>query len=239
MYILGIDTATRVAGVAVVNEERLIVEKFLNNQKTHSQNLLPMIKQAIEEAGLKPEDLGGIAVTMGPGSFTGLRIGMAAAKSLAQVLNIPLIGISTMETIAYNIVGLPGFICPILDAQKSEVYSAIYYTRDDELTLMEGPYALTIHELVEKFKRHSREVTFLGDAVPVYVNQLSQEMGPKAHFASKINSLPRAAAVAELGFKRIAQGEADDPINLVPAYIRLSEAEATWAQKHCPDTGEA
>lgn len=231
MYILGIDTATRVAGVAVLNEERLIVEKFLNNQKTHSQNLLPMIAQAVLEAGITPADLGGIAVTMGPGSFTGLRIGMAAAKSLAQVLNIPIKGISTLETLAFNVLGVPGLICPILDAQRNQVYAAIYYTGEDQLVKMEGPYALSIDSLVDNLQKHHREVTFLGDAVAVYGAELLAKMETNAHLASKINCLPRAAAVAELGFKAIARGDYDDTILLTPFYIRQSEAETTWQQK--------
>lgn len=238
MYILGIDTATKVCGVAVLNEEQLMVEKFLNNQKTHSQNIMPLIKQAIEEAGIKPKDLGGIAVTKGPGSFTGLRIGMTIAKSLAQVLNIPIIGVSTLESLALNVLGVPGLICPILDARKNQVYAAVYYDRVGKLEMLEEPMAVALDDLLSKLKKFDREVTFLGDAVPVYGSVITEVMGPRALFAGKINSLPRAAATAELGMAMLQLGVSDDPLRLTPFYIRASEAETTWARKHAGLNGE-
>lgn len=232
MYILGIDTATKVCGVAVINEEQLIVEKFLNNQRTHSQNIIPLIKQAVKEAGIEPKELGGIAVTKGPGSFTGLRIGMTVAKSLAQVLNIPVIGVSTLKTLALNVLGVPGLICPILDARKKQVYAGVYYDREGKLEILEEPMVIAIEDLLSNLKKIDREVTFLGDAVPVYSSVITEILGPKALFAGKINSLPRAAAAAELGMALLQKGVFDEPLGLTPFYIRASEAESTWAKKH-------
>ncbi|TLN04343.1 tRNA (adenosine(37)-N6)-threonylcarbamoyltransferase complex dimerization subunit type 1 TsaB, partial [bacterium] len=130
MFVLGIETATQVAGVAVVNEDRLVAERFVHNRKTHSQNLLPMIQQVLEDTGISPRELGGIAVSGGPGSFTGLRIGMAAAKSMAQVLGIPVTAVPTLDALAWNVTGVEGLICPILDARKQEVYTCLYNSRD-------------------------------------------------------------------------------------------------------------
>ena len=126
MRVLGIDSATLVAGMAVVDGERVIVEGFLQTRKTHSERLLPLIDFWLREAELSLSDLDGIAVTLGPGSFTGLRIGLATAKGLALGAGKPLLGIPTLDALALNLTGVPGFICPILDARKSEVYTAVY-----------------------------------------------------------------------------------------------------------------
>ncbi len=126
LRVLGIDSATLVAGMAVVEGERVIVEGFLQTRKTHSERLLPLIDFWLREAELSLSDLDGVAVTLGPGSFTGLRIGLATAKGLALGAGKPLVGIPTLDALALNLTGVPGFICPILDARKSEVYTAVY-----------------------------------------------------------------------------------------------------------------
>ncbi|MHB8919341.1 MAG: tRNA (adenosine(37)-N6)-threonylcarbamoyltransferase complex dimerization subunit type 1 TsaB, partial [Desulfocucumaceae bacterium] len=106
MYVLGIESATPVAGVAVVHRGRVLADRMINNRKTHSGHLLPMIKAVIDEAGIRPADIGGIAVSSGPGSFTGLRIGMTTAKTLAQVWKVPVVGVSTLDALAHPLTGL-------------------------------------------------------------------------------------------------------------------------------------
>lgn len=233
MFILGIDTATKVAGAAVIGEGRLISERFINNLKTHSQNIIPMIQQVLEDAGITPGDLARIAVTGGPGSFTGLRIGMSVAKTMSLALDIPVISISTLKALAWNILGTQGLICPILDARKNEVYTAIYKTGDKELIELIAPTAVSIENLIGEINSHEGEVTFLGDAVPVYGDILREKLGPRAGFASMINSFPRASAAAELGLSLMDNADPADSIFLQPVYLRKSEAEVTWEQKHC------
>lgn len=232
MFILGIDTATRVAGAAVIGEGRLISERFIHNLKTHSQNILPMIQQVVDDAGITPGDLAGIAVTGGPGSFTGLRIGMSVAKTMSLALKIPVVSVSTLKALAWNIFSTEGLICPILDARKNEVYTCIYKSGDKDLVELIAPAALSIEDLIEELAGTEGQVTFLGDAVPVFGNILKERIGKRARFASMINSFPRASAAAELGLSLLKDTDPEESIFLQPVYLRKSEAEVTWEQKH-------
>ncbi len=233
VYVLGIDTATRVAGAAVIGEDRLISERFVNNLKTHSQNIIPMIRQVMEDAGIKPKHLHGIAVTGGPGSFTGLRIGMSVAKTMGLALNIPVLGISTLRALAWNVYLAEGLICPILDARKHEVYTCLYRFAGRDLEEMAEPAALSLEGLLSRLSRFKREkITFLGDGVPVYGDTIKEKLGERAFFAAMIHSFPRASAVAELGLARLKESRLSDSTFLQPVYLRKSEAELTWETKH-------
>ena len=232
MYILGIDTATRVAGTAIAGEDRVISERFVHNMKTHSQNIIPMIQQVTDDAGLKPEALQGIAVTVGPGSFTGLRIGMSVAKTMGQVLCIPVVGISTLKVLAWNIYRASGLICPVLDARKKEVYTCVYRSEPEGLKEIIRPAAVGIGKLLQDLSKYEEEVNFLGDGVPVYREELIQGLGSRAVFGTMLNSYPRAGALAELGMVQIKEGRHSDYTFLQPVYLRKSEAEVTWEKKH-------
>lgn len=232
MYILGIDTATRVAGAAVMGADRLISEHFIHNLKTHSQKIIPMIQQVMDEAGIKPGDLHGIAVTGGPGSFTGLRIGMSVAKTMGQVLNVPVIGISTLKVLAWNMFRVKGYICPILDARKNEVYTSVYQSVSDGLKELINPSAISIHNLLTELSGYNETVTFIGDGVPVYSETIKKSLGERAAFGTRVNSFPRASAVAELGLLQLQEGRVSDPTFLQPIYLRKSEAELTWEEKN-------
>ena len=126
MYILAIDSATPVAGVALIHDKKLIREDFVNFKKTHSETLMPMADKVLHDCEIEIKDLAAIAVTIGPGSFTGLRIGLAAAKGLSLASAKPLIGISTLDVLAHNLAYTNGLVCPLLDARKQEVYTAFY-----------------------------------------------------------------------------------------------------------------
>jgi tRNA threonylcarbamoyladenosine biosynthesis protein TsaB len=232
MFVLGIETATRVAGAAVVNEDRLVAERFVHNRKTHSQILLPMIQQVLDDAGITPRELAGVAVSCGPGSFTGLRIGMAAAKSMAQVLQVPAAGVPTLEALAWNAAGVGGLICPILDARKQEVYTCLYKSDNGVPVPVTDPRALSLAELKDLLASLDEQVTLLGDGVPVYGEEILQALGQKVKFAGRINLFSRAAGVAELGRRMIEEGLTGDPLTMQPSYIRRPEAEVTWERKH-------
>jgi tRNA threonylcarbamoyladenosine biosynthesis protein TsaB len=232
VFVLGIDTSTRVAGAAVAGEDRLISERFVHNLQTHSQNIIPMIGQIMDDAGIKPPDLHGIAVTGGPGSFTGLRIGMSVAKTMGLTLGLPVIGISTLKALAWNLYRVEGLICPILDAKKNEVYTCAYRSGDSGLDEVFGPAALNPEQLIARLAEFGEEkVHFLGDGVPVYGDVFKAELGQRAFFAPMLNAFPRASAVAELGLVKLRAGFDADSTFLQPVYLRRSEAEVTWEQK--------
>ncbi|MBO8137108.1 MAG: tRNA (adenosine(37)-N6)-threonylcarbamoyltransferase complex dimerization subunit type 1 TsaB [Desulfotomaculum sp.] len=231
MYVLGIEAATPVAGVAVVDEKKVLAERFVNNKLTHSVNLLPMIKDVIKDAQVEPGQLEGIAVSSGPGSFTGLRIGMTTAKTLAHVWNLPVVPVSTLDALAYPVTGYDGLVCPILNARKNEVYSAVYQGREKGIKRLTNLMAVSIEELKKILCRWQDKVLFLGDGVDIYYQQI-KDMGRRADFAAFSANLPRGAAVAEIGLKKLKKGEAISALEVKPEYIRLSEAEVKWAEKN-------
>lgn len=232
MYVLGIESATPVAGVAVVHNGRVLAERMINNRKTHSGHLLPMIKAVIEESCIGPADIGGVAVSSGPGSFTGLRIGMSTAKTLAQIWRVPVVGVSTLDALAQPLAGLANLICPVLNARKNEVYTAVYDGAGGLIEKLAGPLALKPEELAGLLEGWSeRSVTFLGDGVEEYRHCLAELIGNRAFFAPGMVSHPRGASVAFIGLNRLLRGEGVDPLALLPDYVRLSEAEAKWQQR--------
>jgi len=231
LFVLGIEAATPVASAAVLDDDRVLAERLVNNQRTHSVNLLPMIKAVLADAGVAPEQLGGIAVSAGPGSFTGLRIGMSTAKTLAQVWGLPVVGVGTLEALAHPLTGLAGLVCPLLNARKNEVYAAIYESRAGRLHCLAGPMAAAPEKLAAQLLALDRPVTLLGDGVPVCGALLRRHLGELVSLAPAAAALPRGAAVAELGRRLLAAGEGMDPLRLLPRYIRLSEAEIKWREK--------
>lgn len=228
MYVLGIEAATPVAAAAVVAEDRVLAERMINNRKTHSVNLLPMIKAVLEDARVKLSELGGIAVSSGPGSFTGLRIGMSTAKTLAQVLDIPIAGVSTLDALAFRFSAANVLVCPILNARKNEVYAGIYRGGN----CLQGPAALDIKKLSQMLNDYGEDIIMLGDGVPVYREQLLESLGAGVRFAPLSSLLPGGSEIACLGLMRIKAGEYSTPFELLPRYVRLSEAEINWMKKH-------
>lgn len=235
MLVLGIEAATPVATVGLVDGEKVLAERLINNGRTHSINLLPMIKALLEDAGVEPGSLDGIAVSSGPGSFTGLRIGLATAKTLAQVWEIPVVGVSTLDVLAHGLHANAAVICPILNARKNEVYTAVYRINQDLLPeCLLGPLAVSIENLVDILQMdngYSGLVMFLGDGVPVYQEKILTYLGSRAIFAPPALSFPRGAVAAQIGLKLLKKGLAVNPLELLPEYIRLSEAELIWLQK--------
>lgn len=234
MYVLGVESATPVASVAVAGQGGILAERMVLNRRTHSVNLLPMLKAVLEESEIDRRELTGIAVSGGPGSFTGLRIGMSTAKALAWVWGLPVVGISTLTALAHPLAGSGGLVCPILNARKNEVYTAIYDCQGEVMHCIHGPAAVGPSLLADTILEFKRPVTFLGDGVPVYGARLRDALGSMARFAPQAASFPRGAAVAELGLAALREGRGIEPSALQPEYIRPSEAELTWQRKNCP-----
>lgn len=240
MLVLGIDSATPVSTIALADSNQLVAEIFYNTHKTHSERLMPMIDNLLQETGLQINELDGFAVAIGPGSFTGLRIGLTTIKCLAHVLQKPLIGIPTLDGLAYNLQGVSGIICPILNARKNEVYTALYDGKT--MDLLTDYLALSPRELMEILKNIKGEraqcVTMLGDAVPLYKPYFQDCMGEKLQFAGMGQNLPRGAQIARLGVARLENGQEDLLMSLKPYYIRKSEAELRLQKKKCGGKSE-
>lgn len=220
MITLAVDTTAQVAGVAVLRDGKLLVEYTVNSGNTHSVTLLPMIKHALETVGLEPKDVDLYVLSAGPGSFTGVRIGAATLKGLAFAEDKPCIGVSTLEAMAENLKGLNGVICPVINARRGQVYSALFESKEGELQRITEDDTLMVADLPELLKDYD-SVWFTGDAYD-QVMEIAVNKTPET--LQRIS----AAAVARVGLRKY--NEAEDKIQftdtaLLPVYLKKPQAE--------------
>lgn len=233
MKILALDSSGLVASVALVEEDVLVAEYTMNYKKTHSQTLLPMLDELKKAVSLDLSALDAIAVTAGPGSFTGLRIGAATAKGLGLALEKPLIAIPTVDALAYNLyeTGEDTVICPVMDARRQQVYTGIYCFENHELKILKAQDALPVTELLEELNQMGRKVIFLGDGVPVYKEVIEKNCKTAFTFAPAHLNRQRAGAVAALAGKYYREGKMQDAAEHQPDYLRVSQAERERAAR--------
>ena len=200
---------------------------------THSETLMPHIETALAMARVKKDELDGIAVSIGPGSFTGLRIGLASAKMMAYALHIPLIAVPTLEALAHHCVCEGVRLVPVMDAQKGYVYAQEFSWRadGDTLTLHEESSLaiLPLTEVIPGLSKTEQPVLLLGDAMQ---RKVDVELPVNVRLAPIHARMPRAACVGLSALTRLARGETDDPVTAVPLYLRRSEAEVLWEKRH-------
>ena len=230
MRILAIESSSLVASVAIVEDGVTLAEYTANFKMTHSQTLLPMIDSRVGLFGIDLATIDAIAVSGGPGSFTGLRIGSATAKGLGLALDKPLIHVPTVDGTAYNLYGAKGLICPIMDARRNQVYTGIYRFEQEFEVVMEQD-AMDIAELIEKLNSMGERVIFLGDGVPVHEKLIAEKMTVPYAFAPAHVNRQRAAAIATLGAQYFAEGKIQDAAEHGPDYLRKSQAEREREEK--------
>lgn len=231
MKLLGIDSSSLVASVAVVTDDVLTAEYTVDFKKTHSQTLLPMIDEVVTMLGMDLHEIDAIAVSGGPGSFTGLRIGSATAKGLGLALEKPLIHVPTVDAMAYNLWGSDALICPIMDARRKQVYTGIYRYEDHRLMTVKDQMAVGIEELLSMLNEMGEAVTFLGDGVPVFKDIIADKLTVPFSFAPAHLSRQRAGAVGALGVLYYKEGRTETAAEHKPDYLRVSQAERERAQK--------
>lgn len=224
MKLLAIDSSGLVAGVAVMVDDILVGEYTIHNKKTHSQTLLPMVADMLSMADIDKNELDAVAVACGPGSFTGLRIGAATAKGLAQALGIPVIPVSTLCGLAYNLAHREEVVCPLMDARRSQAYYGLYDVSGEIPKALVPEAAEAVESVIGQAKSLDRPVIFLGDGVPVFRDRLSEAMGERALFSKSVDRYQRAASVAALGVKYYEQGRGVPAESFVPSYLRESSA---------------
>ena len=224
MRVLGIESSSLVASVAIVTDGILTAEYTVNLKKTHSQTLLPMIDEVIRMLEIELDTIDAIAVSGGPGSFTGLRIGSATAKGLGLAMKKPLIHVPTVDAMAYNLYGTDALICPIMDARRNQVYTGIYRFEREFETVMDQD-AMDMGELIGKLNGMGERVIFLGDGVPVYEKQIAEKMTVPYDLAPAHVNRQRAASVAALGAVYFAEGKTETAMEHKPDYLRKSQAE--------------
>jgi len=228
MLVLGLDTSTTTGGVAIISEQRLIANYQLDVTLTHSARLFPALEAVLHDAQLTFKEINGIAVSIGPGSFTGLRIGVAAAKSLAYLNKIPLVGISTLDALAYPFIQSQRLICPILDALRGEVYTAVYQTANGNLEKIIDDIVIPVAGLLEQIKF---PCLFTGNGIAKYKTEIETRLGSQAVFVPINLQVVLPSSVAELGLQKISAGKSDDLLKLEPHYLRRPEAEIVWEKK--------
>ncbi|MCG8482396.1 MAG: tRNA (adenosine(37)-N6)-threonylcarbamoyltransferase complex dimerization subunit type 1 TsaB [Clostridia bacterium] len=230
MLILAIDTTSQAASIALINEERLIGEYTSNAKMTHLQKLMPMVEELLNKCDLSIDDIQGIAVSEGPGSFTGIRIGVSAARALAQAQDIPVVCVPTLKAMAYNLPYYSGIICPILDARRQQVYGSAYQWENHDCREVIHPSAYFIEELLEKLREYE-DIVFLGDGVLPYKEQIVNVLGEKANFAPSYNKYQKASSVGQLGLELFENEEQQAYYEVKPNYQRKSEAERNLEKK--------
>lgn len=231
MRVLALDSSGLVATVAIVEEDQTIAEYTVNYKKTHSQTLLPMLDEVVKMTEMDLNTIDAIAISGGPGSFTGLRIGSATAKGLGLALNKPLIHIPTLEGMAYNLYGTSSVICPIMDARRNQVYTGLYQFKDEELRVLEEQMAIAVEELIAGLNDRGQAVVFLGDGVPVYKERLREGLKVPFTFAPANMNRQRAASVGLLGMVYLKQGKTETAMDHEPDYLRVSQAEREKAER--------
>lgn len=236
MKILGVDSSGLTASVSVYEDGKIIAVNSVNNNKTHSQTLLPMIDYVMKQAELEPEELDAIATACGPGSFTGLRIGAATVKGLSLALDIPVIPVSTLEGLAYNAVGMYGIVCPVMDARRGQVYTAAYRFKGDSYEEIISKRAVPVGELADELDalRGDKRIIFLGDGVNVHEEFIREHFGENAYIVLPHHRLQDASSVAVLGAMLFKDGKYVSGDAFEPEYLRLSQAERERLEKEKP-----
>ena len=224
MKILAFETSAKAASVALMDKGKLLGESYQNTGLTHSQTLMVMAEDLLKPCNLTVKDVDAVAVAAGPGSFTGVRIGVAAAKGFAWGGELPCYGVSTLEAMALSLGAYQGYVVPAMDARRSQVYTAIFHAQQGNLTRLEEDMAISLEELKEKIKNFEEPIFLVGDGALLCYNTLLEEVSglvlPPEHRMHQ-----RAAGVALAAQQQADAGDPGNGAELTPNYLRLSQAE--------------
>ena len=216
MYLV-IDTATRDLGVAVMDKTEVAGQFHWRTRQNHTKELVPAIRHLLEKGGIDLKDLKGIVVSLGPGGFSGLRVGMTTAKGLAVGTGAPLVAVHTLDAAAYPMLGLGAPVCALMPAGRGEVAAAMYGTNGSEMDKTVDEHLTTIETLGESIQE---QTIFCGPITEEMVVELRERMGGRGLVPRGVGRASRVVAMGELGIRKIGRGEVDDPVTLQPLYIR-------------------
>jgi tRNA threonylcarbamoyladenosine biosynthesis protein TsaB len=228
MKILALDTATKSCSVALTDNGAISAELTTLKDQTHSKHLMDLIHSVFEIAGFGVRDVDGFAVTIGPGSFTGLRIGISTIKGLAHAVEKPVVGISSLKALAWQCDDQNHFIYPFLDARKGEVYWATYRFEGGRLVQKAAARASAPEAALENIKT---PCVFIGNGARLYRDRIKSKLGYFAHFVPKDKDILRASSIALLSVERFNARDTDEAAGLIPHYIRKSDAELKFDNK--------
>ncbi|NBG89376.1 tRNA (adenosine(37)-N6)-threonylcarbamoyltransferase complex dimerization subunit type 1 TsaB [Isachenkonia alkalipeptolytica] len=257
MKIFALDTSSKIATIGILEDGKVLLENTLNDKKTHSENLMPMIEAAFQSVNLTPEDIDVFGVTVGPGAFTGLRIGISAVKGMAEALNKPVVGLSAPEVLAAGIAPTDRIICPIMDAQREQVYAGFFRYRRAENTEHEpqsncngatmdqhsgddseprlralmDTKVIKVRDLIEEAAQLEGKILFLGDGVNLYEKILREGLGEAFEKTLYGHRIPRASMVGALTERKHREGKSHGADRLKPIYLRKSQAEVQFDER--------
>ncbi len=229
MKILAVDSSAKSGSVAILEDGKNIAEFYINAKLTHSQTLMPMIEWALKSTNLKTQDIDCFAVSVGPGSFTGLRIGISCVKGLAFAENKPCVAVSTLEGLSRNI-SQPSVICSVMDARCSQVYTAQFEFDGENYTRLTPDEAISVSELKEKLKKIEKNIILVGDGAQMCYNVL-KDTCKNLTISSENVRFQRAFGVAQVAFDEVHRGNTISSDSLVPIYLRLPQAERELLKK--------
>ena len=230
MLVLSVDSSYSTATCALIKDDKILAEINLNDKKQHSVILMRLIDSILKEYEIDINDIDAFIISRGPGSFTGLRIGMATLKGLAFASKKPLISVYTLDALAYNSISFQGIICPIMDALRDNIYTCLYKNENNNLTPLIKEQCLNINELVTILKEQTLPIIFVGDGVAKH-KEFLQENIPNSFFAPNHSNFPKASSVGELGIKKINDGVIENIDSINPIYLRKSQAEREYEKR--------
>ncbi|MFT8872292.1 MAG: tRNA (adenosine(37)-N6)-threonylcarbamoyltransferase complex dimerization subunit type 1 TsaB [Sporolactobacillus sp.] len=226
MKVLAIDSSHSIMGVAIVTETKVLGELMTNSRRNHSERLMPAIAQLLQETGTALEDVDRIAVVQGPGSYTGLRIGVTVAKTLAWTLDKELVGVSSLETAAQGGRAFHGYIVPFMDARRGQVFTGLYFAEQGRVRRVQKDRLVMMNEWLSLLEQLHQPVLFVSGDLPKWSDELLRL--PWAVQGDCLVNSPRPADIALLGAR---EAPVNDIHHFLPSYLRLSEAEAKWLER--------
>ena len=230
MKILSIDTSSRVCSVAALEDEDVIIEKNIDNEKTHSQKLMPMVDSLLKACNLSVTDFNLFACCIGPGSFTGVRIGVATIKAFCDVTNIPICSVSSLEALAYNTLNsnfdnTSNLVCSIIDAKNDNIYYGLFEKKHEGFEQIEELSAKNIDDMINELKKYyTSPILFVGDGAEKHQYILTKYF-KKATFVEDKYNIQSATSLGKAAFRKYQQGNYGDSNSLIPLYLRKSQAE--------------
>lgn len=227
MKILAIDTSNNTLGVALLNGSQVAGEFVTNVKKNHSVRAMPAIEQLMKDCEIKPKDLDKIVVAKGPGSYTGVRIGVTIAKTLAWTLNIPISGVSSLEVLAMNGKYFDGYIVPLFDGRRGQIFTGLYQWKDNQLMCIKEDRLVQSRDFAQELSELNKRILFIGNDMNIHRDTLQTILGENAVFADITQLNPRPSELAFLG----SSAANENVHEFVPEYLRLAEAEANWIQQ--------
>lgn len=230
MKILALDSATECATAAILDNNKLLGEAVINHKKQHSIIMMPMIDSLLKNCNLTISDIDGYAVSNGPGSFTGLRIGMSTVKGLVHATKKPFISISSLEGLANNLFNVQGIICPIIDALRGNVYTNFYRFEEGKLLSLDEDQLLSIDEVIDKCSSFNEPITFIGDGTYKFNDKLTESL-PNALIAPSHLNVTKASSIGALGHQKLSKGYSDNVLSAAPIYLRKCQAEREYDAK--------